>query len=126
LVHRRLSIPQYAIEAAAREIRRLLDRATQRRTNPWQRRFSFSLPRMTQLSQPNDIYNHIAGANQQEKEMNLAEMVAAAYNSPGIIDARQQASITPGSSRFIYRNGTIHGANARMIAGDLHTQRLFH
>jgi hypothetical protein len=122
----RLTIPQFAVEAAAREVRRILDRMTQRLTNPWQQRFRFTLTSVAGLAQPNDVYNHIDGADRKAKELNLAEMVVAAYNSPGIMDAQQQASITPGAAGFIYNNGTIHGSNARLIAEELHDQNLFH
>lgn len=124
-VAKRLTIPQYAIEAAAREIHELIDRMTKNLSNPWQQRFAFTLTGFSQLAAPNDIYNHLAGATPREKEQNLAELVVAAYNSPGIIDAKQQASITPGAQKFIYRNGTIHGGNSRFIAGELYDHSLF-
>jgi hypothetical protein len=125
-VGRRLTIPQFAIEAAAREIRRLLDHAVRNSSNPWPQRFAFNLKGVTQLRNPTDIYQHIAGATQREKEQNLAEMVVAAYNSPGILDAKKVASITPGAAGFIYANGTIHGGNSRLIAGELYDHNLFH
>lgn len=125
-VRQRLTIPQYAIEAAAREVRQILDRMTSKLSNPWQKHFAFTLTSVSSLSQPNDIYNHIHGSSQRQREMNLAEMVVAAYNSPGIVDAQKQASITPGNPGFIYRNGTIHGGNSRFIAGELFDANLFH
>jgi hypothetical protein len=126
MVRHRLTIPEYAVEAAAREIRRLLDQACQNAGNPWPSRFSFSLSSMSALARPADVYNHIAGATQVDKEMNLSEMVVAAYNSPQILVARQQASITPGHPNQIYRNGMIHGRNSRSIAADLYRENLFH
>ncbi len=125
-VAKRLTIPQYAIEAAAREIHELIDRMTKNLSNPWQQHFAFTLTAFSQLASPNDIYSYIAGATQRDKELNLSELVVAAYNSPGIIDAKQQASVTPSAPTFIYRNGTIHGGNSRFIARELYDNNLFH
>jgi hypothetical protein len=122
----RLTIPQYAMEAAAREIRRLLDHAAKNAGNPWPKRFNFTLTSVGALSSPNDIYAHINGTTQRDREENLAEMLVAAYNSPGIFDAKKAASITRSSPGFIYSNGTIHGGNSRHIAGDLYDHNLFH
>jgi hypothetical protein len=124
-VRERLMIPQYAIEAAAREIRRLLDKACVEHSKPWVRKFSFSLDNMSSLKSPEDIYNHIAGKTQLEKEQNLAEMVAAAYNSPDILVAKLQTSITPKHPKLVYKNGLTHGKNARFIAEDLYRFGLF-
>jgi hypothetical protein len=126
LVYRRLTIPEFAIEAAARRIAQLIELMRQNLTRPWQQRFSFRLAPGTQLASPNDIYSYIAGGSRREQELNLSEMVVAAYNSPDIVIARNRASITPGASGFIYRNGTIHGQNSRSIAGDLFDANLFH
>jgi hypothetical protein len=126
LIRQRLTIPEFAVEAAAAEIQQILDRMTQNAGNPWQASFSFTLTSMSQLKQPNDIYNYIAGSTQRDKEMNLGEMVTAAYNSPDIVIAKQQASINPGSSSFIYSNATIHGSNSRHIAARLYDDKLFH
>lgn len=125
MVKHRLTIPEYSIEAAAREVRRLLDQACANLGNPWPQRFSFTLTSMSSLGRPNDIYQHIAGTSVRAKEENLAEMVVAAYNSPQILIAQQQSSITPGPNQ-IYRNGMIHGSNARFIAVELLTNNLFH
>lgn len=126
LIRTRLTTPQFAIEAAAREIRSLLDRMTKNLGNPWQTRFSFNLTSLSQLSKPEDVYNHIAGLNQREKELNLSEMVVAAYNSPDIIIAKQTSSVTMSDPKVIYRNGMIHGSNSRFIAGQLYDENLFH
>ncbi len=126
MVRRRLTIPEYAIEAAAREIRRILDEACVNQRRPWVARFGFTLTTMASLTSPADLYNHIAGSSALEREQNLSEMVVAAYNSPQILIAQQQASVTWGSPQQIYRNGMIHGANSRSIAADLHRSRTFH
>jgi hypothetical protein len=125
-VAKRLAIPEYAIEAAAREVRLLVESMTKNLSNPWQQRFSFSLTSINHLKSANDIYNFIGGATQREKEQNLAELVIAAYNSPGIIEAKKAASITPNVPGFIYANGTIHGGNSRHIAAELFDNHLFH
>ncbi len=125
MVIRRLATPQFAIEAAAREVRRLLDKACKNNQNPWAKRFSFTLNSMASLKSPKDIYNHIKGKDILEKKLNLSEMVVAAYNSPQILIAQKQASITPGNPKHIYRNGMIHGSNSRFIMKDLHNSKLF-
>ena len=126
LVRQRLTIPVFAVEAAAREIRIILDKMIKNAANPWQVRFSFRLTSFSQLSTPNDIYNYIDGSNPREKEMNLAEMVVAAYNSPDIVVAQKPSSIDRNDKAFIYRNATIHGANSRSIAAHLFDENLFH
>ncbi|MBI4650394.1 DUF4157 domain-containing protein [Candidatus Desantisbacteria bacterium] len=126
MVENRLTIPQYAIEAVAREINILLNNMVIRRGNPWQRHFGFNLTDISQLASPNDIYNYINGHNQLSKEYHLAEMITAAYNSPEIINAVRQESIQEGSSGFIYSNARIHGNNSIQIAGDLYVMNLFH
>lgn len=126
LVRERLTIPQFAVEAAAREIRILLDRMTKNLDKPWQQQFSFTLTSLSQLARPEEIYDYIKGDTQKDAEMNLAEMVVAAYNSPDIIIAKQKSSITWGDPKLIYRNGVIHGHNSRFIAGQLYDENLFH
>jgi hypothetical protein len=125
LVRDRLTRPNMAVLAAGREIRRLIERMTQHRSNPWQAKFSFSLTDAALLRHTNDIYDYVDGTSQIEKEMNLAEMVVAAYNSPDIVIAQNQASITAGHEHFIYRNATIHGTNARSVAWRLYTFGMF-
>lgn len=126
LVYHRLTIPEFAVEAAARRIAQILDQMTQHLTNPWQKNFNFTLSKIDSLSHPKQIYDFIDGRSQSDKEANLAEMVVAAYNSPEIVIAQQQASIDSSSVGFIYANGTIHGSNASFIARELHDSNLFH
>ncbi|MBI5212549.1 MAG: hypothetical protein HY957_04165, partial [Nitrospirae bacterium] len=119
MVSHRLTIPQYAIESAAREIRVLLNEMVIHRANPWQQRFGLSLTDVSQLMSPNDIYNYIYGNSQLAKEQNLSEMIAAAYNSPEIIKASKKESITRDADGFIYDCALQHGNNARDIAANL-------
>jgi len=126
VVAKRLRIPQFAIEAVARELKHLLEQAVLRRGNPWQQKFGFSLTSLSELRNPNDIYQFVDGTTQLTKEWNLARMMAAAFNSPDIIRAHYKSSITVGSEGFIYRNATIHGQHAATIAGDLYIFKLFH
>jgi hypothetical protein len=58
------------MEAAAREIRRLLDHAAKNAGNPWPKRFNFTLTSVGALSSPNDIYAHINGTTQRDREEN--------------------------------------------------------
>jgi len=120
IAEERLTIPQYAIEAAAREIALLIKNMTAHRENPWQKQFGFSLEDVNQLKSVNDIYKYILGKNQLEKEKNLAELIAAAYNSPEIVIAVKQESITRDSPEFKYRDAVPHGDNARDAAEALH------
>lgn len=64
------------------------------------------------------IYGYIDRSSQREKELNLANMVTAAYNSPGIIIA-----VNVGMTN--YPNANIHGTNSRFIAADLFDFGLF-
>lgn len=126
LVRKRLTIPEFAIEAAAREVRRLLELMTKHPNNPWQQKFGFSLNNFSQITTPNDVYNFMPAPNQSAKEANLAEMVIAAYNSPDVVIAKHQSSIDRNDPKFIYRNATIHGSNGSSIALDLYNMKLFH
>jgi len=112
LCFERLRTPQYAIEAAAREIRRLLKEMADHKDNPWQKRLDFSLPSIDDLTSTDDAYFYVKGTSLSDKARNLAQLVAAAYNSPGIVAAVDENSITPGAEGFRYPGAVIHGNNA--------------
>jgi len=132
-VSRRLQIMQIAIEAAAREIKRLLELMTENKMSPWQTQHHFKPPSVVDAfgSDVRQLYyqqGQIWGRIPTERFMSLCDLVIAAYNSPNIVIAT-----TPGVSEFIkpsnssttYMNGRIHGANGAWIGGEIHDAGLF-
>jgi len=108
-----LKVPQYAIDAAAKEIRILLDGVAANPKSAWVSRFGFE---SSVIKTNDDIYQGFPNGSQMEKEEKLAEMVAAAYNSPDIIKAKHPER---------YNNGPIHGQNAADVARDFYRWNLF-
>jgi hypothetical protein len=132
-VSKRLQIMQVAIEAAAREIKRLLELMTEHKLSPWQAQHSFRPPNVVDAfgSDVRDLYyqpGQIWGRIPTERFMSLCDLVIAAYNSPKIVIAQ-----TPGDSEFMkpsnssttYLNGRIHGANGAWIGGEIYDAGLF-
>ncbi|MFT3681145.1 MAG: DUF4157 domain-containing protein [Ferruginibacter sp.] len=117
-VNRRLQIPQYSIEAAAREIRHLLNQMMANTGADWQSRFGFTHKGIVAPNDAQSIYNDIAGTTQLQKETNLSKLITGAYNSPKIIMAANSAEND-------FPNANIHGDNSKMIAGDLYNFKLF-
>jgi lipoprotein-anchoring transpeptidase ErfK/SrfK len=117
-VNRRLQIPQHAIDAAGREVRLLLNQMMANVGKPWQQQFSFTHVGIATPRSAQAIYDDIAGGSQKEKEMNLANLITGAYNSPKVITA-----VDSGMNKF--PNANIHGRNSRLIAGDLFDFGLF-
>ena len=124
-----LWIPQYAIEAAAKEIAILINKMGKNTDKPWQKKFGFTASGVM----GNEIYNYVSSDLQiddeqgnrvkgigdaADREANVANMVTAAYNSPGIITASQ--SSIDGMS-----NATTHGGNAAGIAVTLYMWGMF-
>lgn len=107
-----LQIPQFAIEAAAREVQQLLTRMAAHHGQPWQVAHQFIAPG----PQGQAIYANVGTGSQSSREGALADAVCGAYNSPDVIAAAD-------TSR--YTNATIHGANANHLARDLFRFRLF-
>lgn len=115
----RLRNPQYAIEAVALELRHLLAKMAAKPFNPWQNQFGFSLSTLDELTDWDDLYGYVAGGTPQERGCKLAQLLAAAYNSPEIIDAIKIESITPNSPEFRYPNAISHGDAASMLMQEL-------
>jgi hypothetical protein len=109
----RLKIPQFAIEAAATEVRIQLDRAKNTPESAWVKQFSFD---GSKAGSGQAVYDGFAEGTAEEKEAKLAEMIAAAYNSPDIVIAKHPER---------YNNGPIHGQNAGGFARAFHQWRLF-
>jgi hypothetical protein len=100
----KLRIPQFAIEAAAKEIQILLQRMKGVADSPWLIKFGFD----ARKAGPNQqLYDAFSDKEEEDREAKLAEMIAAAYNSPGIISAKDLAA---------YVNAPIHGQNAGSMA----------
>jgi len=117
-----LAVPQYSIEAAAREIRFQLSEMEKNPSASWPARFKF-VPPTTSNSDPLQYYVEgvISGPtikDQKDREANFARMVASAYNGGEsflkVVDPRNNAP-----------NSFVQGANAAAIAKDLFEFRLF-
>ena len=109
----RLQTGQFAVEAAAREIRLLLNRMEANPESAWVKQFNFS---PTSVAGQRVFDGLPSPLSQELREATLAEMVAAAYNSPDIINAVHPER---------YRNGPIHGKNARVLAQLFYRWHLF-
>ncbi len=128
-----LAIPQYAIEATAREISYLLDLMETDPTQAWPAQFRFTplsgddwwegdqyrfyIPGVmhTRRETKADTPDKDTEETDEDREVALAVMVASAYN---------------GGENFIKKpssngNSIIHGQNAAFIARDLFEMRLF-
>jgi hypothetical protein len=107
----RLTIPQFAIEAAAREVALLLRHMGEHLDRPWQAAFQppWSWPQA-------DVYSQLRMGSPSSRERQLARIVCAAYNSPGII-------ITHDLARYV--GAITHGDNARRWSDILAIYGLF-
>jgi hypothetical protein len=116
VIKERLETPQKPKKPTKKKKKKKKNRATNNRTSPWQVQYGFTHGGLPSGASPEQIYNDIAGANQREREFNLATMIGTAYNGPNIITTRNTSSL-PGSR--------THGGNAGLIAGDLYDLGLF-
>jgi len=106
----RLRIPQYAIEAAAREIRFQLDRLREHPDSRWAAECGFYPGR---AGGGQDLYKGSSKESQEGREMEVAKMIAAAYNSPDIIIAKNPLA-------HYQTNAIPHGNNAATLASVLY------
>jgi hypothetical protein len=111
LVKGYLQVPQYAIDAAAKEIRILLDRMSSNPSSKWLQMHNYT-PGSTSGQ---DIYSSFSGS-QEDREAALATIVDAAYNSPDILVAQHPEN---------YKNGPIMGTYADTAARLIYRLRLF-
>lgn len=109
----RLKVAQFAIDAAAREIRILLEQIKANPGSAWVKQFEFNAAKAGIGQQ---IYDGFARGTQRQKEAQLANMVTAAYNSPDIIVAKEPTK---------YDNATRHGQNGGIVAELLFIWRFF-
>ena len=137
-VCRRLQVMQVAIEAAAREIRRLLTLMNGHLTGVWQTEHAFTGPAPASGNPWDFYYDRVRGPAAYEsatapaevhvgRVRALTDLVVAAYNSPDIVIA-----LGPGSSLLFgghatgaYAGGRAHGSNAATIAEDVERAHLF-
>lgn len=130
-VQGRLRVMQVAIEAAAREIRRLLDRMNS--SSPWQAQHGYTGPSPDSAPHANIYFEQgfIRGDSPQMRFMYLCDLVIAAYNSRDIVD-----SLNPGASFLVninagardkaYLDARTHGFNGARLAKSLFKSGLFH
>jgi RHS repeat-associated protein len=112
-----LKIPQISIDAAAKEIHLVLEAAGKNPEGPWQRKFDYPFFITQPPDDPQTYYDFVPGGDPLFREMNLAFMIAAGYNSPDITKTHDLTR---------YEDGAIlHGKNARFIAKDLAIFGLF-
>jgi len=126
----RLKIMQVGIEAAAREIARLLSEMAKHKANSWQKQHAFNAPAPAVAPHP-EIYfqkNSIRGLTDQERFEQLCELVIAAYNSPLIVIAMNPGKsvlCSGDSAASVYFDGRNHGFNGATIGADIFHEGLF-
>jgi hypothetical protein len=124
---RKLTIRECSILACSRELRLVLDLLIRERSGSWASQFGL---RASSVSGNRlEIYEQLAGADQKSREMNLAELVIAAYNSTDIAIALKPGERLGDSgeanTQEPYYNARTWGKNARRIAGELFEAGLF-
>jgi hypothetical protein len=129
-VAERLKIMQVGIEAAAREIARLLTLMAKHKTKSWQQQHAFNAPAPAMAPHP-EVYfqkSSIRGTTDIERFEQLCDSIIAAYNSPDIIIA-----MNPGKSVLVggasasppYLDARQHGFNGATIGWDILHEGLF-
>jgi len=118
LVAQKLMQPEIAIEAAAREIRNILDSITNCPNSPWRENFIHGKIELN--SQNSDqIYSYVNGKTWKEKNINLARMVAAPYNSSGIECVKNPGNPFSPDDKGPFTNPRKRSESAALIAADL-------
>lgn len=117
-----LAVPQYSIEAAAREIRHLLDLMEHDPKAPWPARFKFAPPppgdRDPMRYYRKGVITVPDKDTEEDREALFARMVASAYNGG-------DAFLGVAAPNKSQPNSWIHGANAESIARDLYQFQLY-
>ncbi|WP_147446796.1 hypothetical protein [Corallococcus sp. CA047B] len=149
-ISQRLRIMQVAIEAAAREINRLLNLMRSNILKPWQREHQLNpppTPKTTTLKSIQGMYygkGQISGDTEAERFMYLCQATAAAYNSPDIIITNRKfesevnrikhkkeqewSQEQAGLLKYFaepYKNARNHGGNGATIGLDIAEFNLF-
>ena len=120
----KLSEPGIAIEAAAREIRKIIENIKACSLSPWTNNFLNGEIILTN-GDPSQIYDFIKGNSQKEKSINLARMVAAPYNSTGIECVENPGNPFSPNDGGPFSNPRKRSEFAGFIAEDLFNGNLF-
>lgn len=123
---RLLRIPQWNIEATAAEVARIVKDMGAHTDKPWQRNFSYT------GGDPRAIFSAVAHHKLSAHSAAVA-MVAAAYNSPGIVrttkgrldELAPAASSTWEQLKAVFPNAVNHGTNAHQIADEMVAAGIF-
>ncbi|MCI0454867.1 MAG: hypothetical protein L0Y68_07735 [Candidatus Dadabacteria bacterium] len=124
LVGKKLSEPGIAVEAAAREIKKILDNIKACYPSPWTNNFLNGEISLTK-GDPYQIYDFIKGRGLKEKKRNLARMVAAPYNSSGIECVQNPGNPFSPNDGGPFANPRKRGELSAFIAEDLFKSNLF-
>jgi hypothetical protein len=124
LVGKKLSEPGMAIEAAAREIRKILENIKACSSSPWTNNFLTGEIALAK-GDPYQIYDFIKGDSQKEKRVNLARMVAGPYNSSGIECVQNPGNPFSPNDGGPFANPRKRSELAAFIAEDLFKGNLF-
>ncbi len=124
LVAQELMQPEIAIEAAAREIRNIFDNIKNCPNSPWRENF---IKRKNELNSqnPDQIYAYVKGKTWKEKNINLARMIAAPYNSSGIECVKNPGNPFSPDDKGPFANPRRRSESAALIAADLSDGNLF-
>lgn len=117
----KLKNPSLAVEASAREIKIILNKALASPNSKWAQNF-LKLPVTKEINNMDDLMNNVKGANNREKLLNLSKLVTSIYNSPDILIAENPGHETYdqySKEKQPYKNAKLHGSNAYLIMTDI-------
>src|SRR3990172_913933 len=121
---KKLTEPAIAIEAAAREIRKILENIKACSSSSWTNNFLNGEIILTN-GDPSQIYEFIKGESLKEKRINLARMVAGPYNSSGIECVENPGNPFSPNDGGPFLNPRRRSESAAFIAEDLFNGNLF-
>lgn len=116
--------PEIAIEAAAREIRKILENIEACSRRRWRDNFLKKEIKLANRN-PDQIYDLLKGETQREKSVNLARMVAAPYNSSGMECVENPGNPFSPNDGGPFANPRKRSESAAFIAEDLFNGDLF-
>ncbi len=124
IIGKKLTQPEIAIEAAAREIRKILENIKACSLSPWTNNF-ITGELLISKGDSDHIYNFIKGESFKEKRVNLARMVAGPYNSTGIECVEKPGNPFSPNDGGPFSNPRKRSELAAFIAEDLFNGNLF-
>ena len=124
LTGQKLMQPEIAIEAAAREIKKILQNIKACSRGTWRNNFLTGEIKLANRD-PNEIYSFVRGGTRREKNINLARMIAAPYNSSGIECVENPGNPFSSDDSGPFANPRKRSDSAALIAGDLFDGNLF-